>query len=84
MQGVSRLIFNFEYYTVLKDSINNFLNQEWGITKEATLKFTIESNLWTLTMPSGNSSKNDPSNFLNLMKIVDGDFETLSVLKTTL
>lgn len=72
--------------TVLKDSINKFLKQEWGITKEATLKFAIRSNLWTLSMPSGNSistCKNDPSNVFNLMEIEDGDFETVSVVETT-
>lgn len=73
--------------TAIKESVNSFIKSEWKINREVTLKYSVRSNVWTLTMASGISitmCNHDYSNALNLLEMEDGNYQTISVLDSKL
>jgi len=74
-----------ELMTSFRKSINTFLKShpDWG-SNRASLKYTVKSNMWTLSMPAHTqivACSHHPNSVLRLLNIEDGDYAELSAIE---
>ena len=73
-----------ELLRAVRDTINNFLADQWKLTERVRLRFSLKNNTWTLTMPNSTlivSCTAERNNVLTLLDLDDGSYEKLQVVE---